>query len=182
MKRALSIIGIIGIIVTALVLVGAMVLRLFFIPMTTKPSLKRIAGVFSNERQEFELIAYAFVGIDADVFYISSTHNDYHQIRVLDKIPAETYEYDDEELFYAISFLFDNRYCGSIDKERNYVSFRMWGTLDAASGIAYSIDGGLPDIDGEIPDDRKILELVPLECDGWYYYYTKMIKAASSIS
>lgn len=181
MKRVLLIIGIIGIVLIALVLIGAIVLSLFFLPMTPKPSEKRVAGIFKNERQEFELIADAFIGIDADVLYINNTRNDYNQIEVLDKVPVETYEYNDEELHNAITFLFDNRYCDSIDKERNYVSFSMWGTLDASSGIAYSIDGELPDICGQMPDNRKILELVPLENDGWYYYYLKIVKATSSV-
>jgi hypothetical protein len=97
------------------------------------------------------------------------------QINTLDEHTVELYEYSDKELFGAISLLFDELNCQLIDKESNYVLFVMWSSLDASSGIAYSIDGELPDIDGDFPIERKDLRLEPLGYEGWYYYYSKIL-------
>jgi hypothetical protein len=144
----------------------------FFRPM---PSASRIAKVFESERQSFELVSGVFVEIGTKFVSIYKTNENYRYMNAWDEVTVELYEYSDEDLFNAISLLFEKTNCSAISKERNYVSFSMWGTLDADSGITYSIDGELPDIDGEFPPARKILRFEPLGYDGWYYYYVKII-------
>jgi len=72
---------------------------------------------------------------------------------------------DDEEFANAIKKLY---YLGyhAMCKSNYSIFYQRWATLDVGKGVAFSIDGHVPN-----ESDIEFLTMIePLKEDGWYYY------------
>ena len=79
---------------------------------------------------------------------------------------GSTFEIYDKNALSDIYYIAIDCKYNVIDKENNVISFQRFSTLDAGKGIAYSIDG-------HIPDQNSIQFLTKIEQlseEGWYYY------------
>ena len=71
---------------------------------------------------------------------------------------------EDEAVIEALHHLF--QYTRRISKHGNSINFLTWSARNHGRGIAYSIDGSIPDRSGL----TFLTHIEPLSVEGWYFY------------
>ena len=172
MKKAMKVLlFIILALLIIFIVISIYYLRLIFPP---RPSVNDMQKLYEENKSAIHQIADTFAGIEFETVYILSPYEDYHYVSVTrDGSMAERYEYNNEATYDSFNTLFDGGITGPIQKTDNYIMFQCWSTRDSGCGMVYSLDGKTPEIDKEFVAKEQIFE--PLEDEGWYYYYSKIL-------
>ena len=141
------------------------------IHLASPPTISWMEKKFQENYDSFVIVADYLADSKFDEFdYISIdrsdfTKNDYGEFTV--SAWRREVVIDDEVVPEAIQRLFQGECYYILRKsEGKVITFTMWGAIGRGVGIAYSIDGSVPD-KSSIP---YLTSIEPLSEEGWYYY------------
>jgi hypothetical protein len=150
-----KVILIIGVVIAALIIGGLIFLWVLFPPLLSKEATKKD---FLKNYEDIMVVTNYMLDSKYKGMVIYCTDEDktmyvieYGDIPIGDTMVIET-----------IDILKQKGY-QTIVKEKNNISFVRSSSLDAGSGVVYSIDGSEPQL-------QFLTRLEPLEEPNWYYY------------
>ena len=154
--------------ITCFVILILLLLVLLDFISPTPPTLNQMTEYFNADREKIQIIIDYFIENDFD--WISIGRNDVRNIGstsfgILNGIEIGNIVVENEEVVKSILFLFQQGY-QRLDKSRGTIRFQRWSTLDAGSGMVYSINGTTPN-ENIFP---FLIKLEPLNENRWYFY------------
>ncbi len=129
-----------------------------------KKEFSRNYETISRVKDILENSEYSTIIIQPTNFIIDGSDYGYYYADS-DEIEGGNIEIEDNKLLKTIDYLFKKKRYGTISKSHNFVSFTLYADLDRSAGVAYSLDGETPDMQG-----MSCVEM--LSEKNWYYYET----------
>jgi len=126
------------------------------------PSHSRIERDFQRDREQLIIVRDFLIESEIGDIHINSDSAVDWLFSEMEQGRIST----EHETALEIIHQFSQRRSGVISRRDNVIIFQRWSSLDAGRGIAYSIDGS-------VPDNSTITFLVqiePLSEEGWFFY------------
>ena len=134
----------------------------FLVPFTPPwQGVEEMNNEFIENREALVLVRDYLAELEFESVLIGSDHINDGVI----SIRGEHIAIESEDVLGALTYLFDRGF-QVIIRRSDIIRFQKWSTLDHGRGIAYSIDGRIPDENGI----QHLTEIESLSEEGWYFY------------
>jgi len=163
MKKSIKIIICCASIFTLIAVVAGLICCMIY--SLSPPDKNKAERFLARDKADMVLITEYFIKSNYLEIYINESSA--KKGSMFTGLETRDVKIEDTTVAEAIDRLFEKRGYKGINRDGNTISFLIWTRLmDFGSGIAYSING-------QVPDDMSIqflTKLEPLDKENWYYY------------